>query len=292
MTDMKFLQDWSPLRTRYCSIEPFTMMALGTGLQAGGSIFSGIMGKSAAKKQAEAIRIAQDKAKGAVQKYTDLATGELRSFRERGDTAGGLLADLLSGKVDADSVIKASSLFKFQEQEGSTAINRELKARGLYGSGAGLESLRKFENQLVGEEGQRHYDRLFQLSEQGRMAGSQIAGLDSTAGATMADILMKGGVAQSNAIAAGDQAFTQGVTGAMNAVGEGGMQYMSYKMLQPFLAKLGGSKDSDYTEEQALGIQQEALGRGISFGAQTQRYQDIVDNAGMMEGVSWASNAF
>src|SRR5690606_33288180 len=157
-------------------------------------IFSGIMGKSAAKKHAEAIRIAQEKAKGAVQKYTDLATGELRSFRERGDTAGGLLADLLSGKVDADSAIKASSLFKFQEQEGSTAINRELKARGLYGSGAGLESLRKFENQLVGEEGQRQYDRLFQLSEQGRMAGSQIAGLDSTAGATIANIELQGGL--------------------------------------------------------------------------------------------------
>ena len=290
---MKFLQDWSPLRTRYCSIEPFTMMALGTGLQAGGSIFSGIMGKSAAKKRAEAIRIAQEKAKGAVQKYTDLATGELRSFRERGDTAGGLLADLLSGKVDADSVIKASSLFKFQQQEGSTAINRELKARGLYGSGAGLESLRKFENQLVGEEGQRHYDRLFQLSEQGRMAGSQIAGLDSTAGATIANIELQGGLSRGAALAQGDNAMAGGISGALNAVAGGGMQYMNYEMLKPILAKLGGGKGSDYTEEQALAIQQESLGRGLAFGAQNQWYQDQKDHAGMLaDGVSWTSSGF
>ena len=63
---MKFLQDWSPLRTRYCSIEPFTMMALGTGLQAGGLIFSGIMGKSAAKKQAGRFASRRIRQKGAV----------------------------------------------------------------------------------------------------------------------------------------------------------------------------------------------------------------------------------
>ena len=258
-------------------------------LQAGGSIFSGIMGKSAAKKQAEAIRIAQEKAKGAVQKYTDLATGELRSFRERGDTAGGLLADLLSGKVDADSVIKASSLFKFQEQEGSTAINRELKARGLYGSGAGLESLRKFENQLVGEEGQRHYDRLFQLSEQGRVAATTIAGNDIATGNMVANLEAQRG----GALAAGDQAIGQGISGALNAVAGGGMQYMNYEMLKPILAKMGGKKGTDYTEEEALAIQQESLGRGLAFGAQNQWYQDQKDHAGMLaDGVSWTSSGF
>lgn len=236
MSDLKFLQDYNPHRTRFCSVDPFTMIAGFETLQAGSSIFSGIMGKSSAKKQAEAIRIAQEKAKGAVEKYTDQAKGELRSFRERGDTAGGTLADLLAGRLDPDSVLKASSLFKFQEQEGSTAINRELKARGLYGSGAGLESLRKFENQLVGEEGQRQYDRLFQLSEQGRLAGAQIAGLDMTAGGAIADIEMKGGLSRAGTIAQGDNAFAQGISGAINAGASGLMNYMGYEMVSPTLA--------------------------------------------------------
>lgn len=264
---------------------PAFVLGGATALQAGSSIFSGIMGKSAAKKQAEAIRSAQQKA----EKYNDKAAGELRSFRERGDTAGGLLADLLTGKVDPDSVIKASSLFKFQQQEGSTAINRELKARGLYGSGAGLESLRKFENQLVGEEGQRHYDRLFQLSEQGRVAATTIAGNDIATGNTVANLEAQRG----GALAAGDQAIGHGISGALNAVAGGGMQYMNYKMMEPLLAKLGGSKGSDYTEDQALAIQQESLGRGLTYGAQNQWYQDQKDHAGMLaDGVSWTSSGF
>ncbi len=288
MTDMKTLREFNPQRARFCSIEPFTMMAGSTALEAGASIFSGIMGKSAAKKQAEAIRIAQEKARGAVEKYTAQAKGELRSFRERGDTAGTTLADLLSGKLDPNTVLKASSLFKCQEQEGSTAINRELKARGLYGSGAGLESLRKFENQLVGEEGQRQYDRLFQLSEQGRMAGAQIAGLDSVAGGQIAEIEMKGGVARGNAIAGGDQAFAQGISGAVNAVAGGGMQYMNYKMLEPILSRLGGSKGSDPNP----GDIQEALGNSIMTASSDQWYQSQINNVGMADGVTWASNPY
>lgn len=285
---MTFLREFNPQRSRFCSIEPITMLALGTAAQAGGSIFSGIMGKSAAKKQAEAIRIAQEKAKGAVEKYTDRAVGELRSFRERGDTAGGTLADLLSGKLDPDAVLKASSLFKFQEREGSTAINRELKARGLYGSGAGLESLRKFENQLVGEEGQRQYDRLFQLSEQGRMAGAQIAGLDSNAGAQIANIELQGGMARGGAIAQGDNAFAQGITGAVGAAANSGMQYMNYKMLEPILARLGGGKGSDLNP----GDVQEALGRSIQTAASEQWYEDQFSMAGMSGGVNWTSNPY
>jgi len=288
MIDMTFLREFNPQRSRFCSVDPFTMMAGSTALEAGSSIFSGIMGKSAAKKQAEAIRLAQEKARGAVEKYTDQAKGELRSFRERGDTAGGMLADLISGKLDPNAVLKASSLFKFQEQEGSTAINRELKARGLYGSGAGLESLRKFENQLVGEEGQRQYDRLFQLSEQGRMAGAQIAGLDSAAGGQIAEIEMKGGAARGNALAGGDQALTEGISGALKSVGSGGMQYMSYKMLEPILAKLGGSTDGPMGN----GVMQEALGNSIVSASSDQWHQSQINNAGMTEGVSWASNPY
>ena len=267
---------------------PAFVLGGATALQAGSSIFSGIMGKSAAKKQAEAIRIAQEKAKGAVEKYNDKAAGELRSFRERGDTAGGLLADLLTGRVDPDSVIKASSLFKFQEQEGSKAINRELKARGLYGSGAGLESLRKFENQLVGEEGQRQYDRLFQLSEQGRVAGAQIAGLDAQAGSSIANIELQGGMARGGALAQGDNAMAAGISGAINAVAGGGMQYMNYEMLKPILAKLGGSKDS----QQQPGDIQEALGRSIQTASSEQWYQDNFNMAGMSGPVNWASNPY
>ena len=125
------------------------------------------------------------------------------------------------------------------------------------------------------------------------MAGSQIAGLDSTAGATIANIELQGGLSRGAAIAQGDNAMAGGISGALNAVAGGGMQYMNYEMLKPILAKMGGKKSTDYTEEQALAIQQESLGRGLAFGAQNQWYQDQKDHAGMLaDGVSWTSSGF
>lgn len=267
---------------------PALAIAGGTALSAGGSIFSGIMGKSAAKKQADAIRAAQGKAEDAIRTFNTKAERNLDPWKSRGNDAGNTLSDLLAGKLDPDTVLKASSLFKFQEQEGSVGINRELKARGLYGSGAGLESLRKFENQLVGEEGQRQYDRLFQISEQGRGAAATMAANDVAAGNALANVAMQGGVAAGGAIAQGDNAFAQGIGGALNAVAGGGMQYMNYKMLEPILSKLGGGKGSDTNP----GDIQEALGRSIQTASSEQWYNDQFNNVGMSEGVTWASNGY
>lgn len=48
---------------------PAMFIAGSTALQMGGSIFSGLMGKSVAKKQEETIRIAQGEASGVAQQY-------------------------------------------------------------------------------------------------------------------------------------------------------------------------------------------------------------------------------
>lgn len=267
---------------------PAWMMAGGTALQAGGSIFSGIMGKKAATKQADAIKAGMNEAAKNVRAYGENANAKLEPWRTRGNEAGGTLSDLLAGRLDPNAVLKASSLFKFQEQEGSIGINRELKARGLYGSGAGLESLRKFENQLVGEEGQRQYDRLFQLSEQGRGTATTMASNDMNTGNALANINMQGGLQYGQAQAAGTNALAQGYGGAINAVAGGGMQYMNYKMLEPILSRLGGSKGSD----QNPGDIQEALGRSIQTASSEQWYNDQFNNVGMSEGVTWASNGY
>ena len=52
-----------------------------------------------------------------------------------------------------------SPLYGFQKELGERAINRQLSARGLYGSGAGLETLERFYNQLGAEETERQYTK-------------------------------------------------------------------------------------------------------------------------------------
>jgi hypothetical protein len=49
-----------------------------------------------------------------------------------------MLFDMMPGMVDMEKMVKESSRFQFQSELGSRNLNRELKARGLYGSGAGL----------------------------------------------------------------------------------------------------------------------------------------------------------
>jgi hypothetical protein len=265
---MKFLEDYAPRDKRFCSIVPL-LMAGGAVAGMGGSIFSGIMGKSAAKKQEESIRQAQEKATGAVQKYSDQAQGWLRSFRERGDTASQSIEDILAGKLNLDDMVQSSSLFKFQQQEGERGINRQLRARGMYGSGAGLETLARFESQLVGEEGERYMSRLFDMSKQGLSAGSQLSSQDMATGKTLADLFMRSGETIGQARAGGDLAMGQmgqGIAGAVQGGLTTGLQYhMMAPMIEAMTEKLnkGNGTGGSMADNGAL---QEALGRGIVAG--------------------------
>ncbi len=242
---------------------PAFMMAGSAALQIGGSVFSGIMGKSAAKKQAEAIQHAQNKAASTATQYNDRAQGWLRSFRERGDTAGQSIQDIMSGKMNLDDMVQSSSLFKFQQQEGERGINRQLRARGLYGSGAGLETLSRFESQLVGEEGERTMSRLFQLNNSGQQAANQLANNEMTTGRSLADIALNGGMAKANAGYAGDMSIA-GMGKSMFDAAAGGLNSgLQYKMYKPYLDKMAGMKPEPTADEIAAGEHQANLGRYI-----------------------------
>ena len=172
-------------------------------VQSIGSVLGGIFGSSAARKHAERIRLAGDEAEKSILKGIDVAnkkqeqmldrsTGYLSPFRDAGVQATNTLTDLLFGGGDVSDVLKASPLFNFQSELGSRNINRELAARGMYGSGAGLETLARFNNQLVGEEGERLFSRIFGLSQQGQSAATNMAGITATTGNALADRIFGG----------------------------------------------------------------------------------------------------
>lgn len=267
---MKFMQEFDPQRSRFCSVEPLTMglmMGGSAALQAGGSIFSGIMGKSAAKKQSEAIRRAQAAASGEAKEYGLKADRQLEPWRTRGNEAGATLADILQGKINLDDMVGQSSLFKFQQETGTRDINRQLKARGLYGSGAGLETLARFESQLLGEEGERTMGRLFQLSESGRAAATNMATNNMSTGNLLADIAMKGGLGQAQAGYQGDMAIA-GMGKSLFDIGASGLNsYMQYDMMKPVLDRMAGKTAQPTAAEISDGREQELLGRGIVAGS-------------------------
>lgn len=243
-----------------------------TALNMGGSIFGGLFGSSASKNQARALREAGEVAatdvigymRGAnkvAREFSDVARADLSPFRGYGVQAGDTLASMLFGGRNLDDVLKESSLFRFQSDLGSRNINRELSARGLYGSGAGLETLARFNNQLVAEEGQRFVDRLFNLTNLGANTASTMAqGALYTGDRISGNTLQAGSAAANyrfNALsgAAGAQADATRSIGQMgqslfNAAGNGLMQYGNFQLQKPILDSLigggmtGGSRSS------------------------------------------------
>ncbi len=243
---------------QFCSIEPVTMALLGAGgANIGGSIFGGLFGSSAEKKRAAAIREAGAQgSRDILQSVTDanklaeeklgVARGDLSPFRQFGVDAGNTLTSLLFGGGDVGAMLKASPLFNFQSELGSRNLNREFSARGLYGSGAGLEALARFNAQLVGEEGLRLTDRLFNLTNLGVGAASNMAGFTSNTGNLMADRLFTGGVNAANmrynsAVGAAQaQSNATRLLGDMgqnifNTVGQGLMQYGNFALNKPLI---------------------------------------------------------
>ena len=226
-----------------------------TALNMGGTIFGGLFGSSAEKKKAAAIEAAGRQGVADIQAATkagvaegnaklDMARGDLSPFRNIGVESGNTLADLIMGRKAPAGMLKASDLFNFQSELGSRNINRELAARGMYGSGAGLETLARFNDQLVGEEGQRLVDRLFNLTGVGANAAGASADITNRTGLTLADMIFKGGTAAAHlrydsAIgAAGARSNATRTLGSMgqsllDQVGGGLQQFGSYKMYKP-----------------------------------------------------------
>lgn len=232
-------------------------MAGGSALQMGGSVFGGLFGASSERKRAAAIReagsVGADEIRRAgkaantqIGTQLDVARGDLSPFRGFGVDAGNSLMSMLLGGRSPSQLLQESDLFKFQSDLGSRNINRELSARGLYGSGAGLETLARFNNQLVGEEGQRMVDRLFNLTNLGAGAASTMGQMTNNAGLQQGQNLFNSGVeaanlrynstvGAANAQAQGTKMLGQMGQSLFDQAGQGVMQYGNFMANKPFM---------------------------------------------------------
>lgn len=212
----------------------------GAALGAGGSIISGMFGASASKQQAAAIRYSADKGAETVLQMDKLARKDLAPFRQFGVDAGNQLMRLLLGNnSNVVDLTKASPLFQFQSELGMRNLNRELASRGLFGSGAGLETLQRFNNQLVGEEADRMFGRLFNVTSLGESAAARMGTNSLQAGQAAGNTYLQGGMAAAGAAAAGTRAMGQGIAGGLDALAGGFNQYAQYQMYKPLFDRLG-----------------------------------------------------
>lgn len=217
----------------------------GAALGAAGSIFGGIMGASGAQKSASAMEYAADQAASTALELNNRARADLAPFREMGLQTGNALRDLLLGGSSAAAVTQASPLFQFQSELGMRNLNRELASRGLFNSGAGLETLQRFNNQLVGEEADRLYTRLQNMTNMGQASAAGMATATNQAGANISNLQAQSGIAQGGAIANQYNAIGGAIQGGFNAMGNGLGSYAQYQMYQPLMQRLAGGGGQD-----------------------------------------------
>ena len=264
----------------------------------GGSIFGGIMGKKGADAQARQAATWTNSAlnsinsawgatnettlpfrtmgEASMQRLLEAPVGGNQSFTQPyadlGNSSAKTLQALLMGG-NVGQALQNSPMFQWQQEQGSRDINRELSARGMYGSGAGLEALSRFNAQLQAEEGDRLFNRLFGATQLGfdaaqvrvnqeqaglgrllgigqigaNMAGQQAQHYQNIAIA-QGNAKMGGGTQIGSAVNQGYQALGQMGQGITNSLSGALGQYGQYQMIQPLLSRLapGGGSEPSY----------------------------------------------
>lgn len=212
----------------------FAATAIGVG--AVGAVASGAIAAEGGRQQAGAIKDGQYLSRQTALELDAKARADMAPFRDLGLTAGNQLEQIISGNAKLDDLFKGSSLYDWQSEMGTRGINRQLKARGLYGSGAGLETLAMFEKGLVAEEGAKWWDKLFNTTALGSNAAARMATGTTQTGNTLANLATQSGIAQGGAVANQYNALAGGVQGVAGAAG----QYAQYQMYKPYLDRLAG----------------------------------------------------
>jgi hypothetical protein len=210
----------------------FAATAIGVGAAAG--IAGSMISAEGAREQAGAIVNGQLVGRQTALELDEKARQDMAPFRSLGLTAGNQIEQIIAGNAKLDDLFKGSSLYDWQSEMGTRGINRQLKARGLYNSGAGLETLAMFEKGLVAEEGAKWWDKLFNTTALGSNAAAKMATGTTQTGNTLASLATQSGIAQGGAIANQYNALA----GGMQGIGQAAGQYAQYKMYQPYLEKL------------------------------------------------------
>jgi len=205
-----------------------------------------MMGAAGAEKSASAMRHAADQAKQTALELDNRARADMSPFRELGIQSGNMLSQALAGNVSLDNLFKGSSLYDWESEMGSRNVDRQLKARGMYNSGAGLETLAMFEKGLVAEQGNAWWDKLFNTTALGENAAARMATGTTQTGSNVANLQAQSGIAQGaavqnqyNALGSIGTGVAHAAQGALNT----GVQYSLYK---PMLDNLGGRGGARY----------------------------------------------
>lgn len=193
-------------------------MGIETAVMAGGSILGGVLGKSNAKKAANAQVKVGEQALALQKQMYDQSRADLAPWREAGGTAiKGGLAMLMPGYD-----YTASPGYQFRLDEGNRAIENSAASKGMLMSGGTLKDIDRFSQGLAASDYNDQFNRMMAIAGGGQQAvntGVQ-AGQNYASGASAAlgDI----GQAKASGYAGQNQAVQGTLSNLFGIYGMGG----------------------------------------------------------------------
>lgn len=193
-------------------------VAAAVGVGAVGSILGGRSQKKAASAAADATKKAQKKAMAAYAPWQEAGVRALPEVeRLAGEDVPSKYLPYLEHYVTGEGEpfdITTSPAYQYQLEKGTEAIGKSLSARGMYGSGAGIQAETELAERLGAGESDKMYGRLMDLynigqrtsgekygrqmdiAKLGAGAAGGAAATATSGGARMADIQMQKGAGQ------------------------------------------------------------------------------------------------
>jgi hypothetical protein len=217
------------------------LIAAQAGAQGLGSIVSGLIMANAAGAAARKADNIANLQIAAAERAEARAVERLAPFREAGVEATGTLRDVFLGGAGAPSLsrfVEDSPMFNTLGELGERDINRQLSARGLFGSGAGLETLSDFRRKLLVDVAGQFLAGTTDLAQRGQAAAAGSANAAIATGSTTAGSLSDLGRTLTQSQLLQGEALGGAVKGGLGSVSFGAKSILEAQQFQNLLDRV------------------------------------------------------
>lgn len=191
-----------------------------------GTILGGLLGKNASEDAADAQMYATKQAIEAQERQYNQSREDLAPWREAGTNALAKLQTLMGTDGGPGGMLTPFSAegmtedpgYQFGLSEGNKAIERNMKARGMYNSGAALKGLQRFNQDYAGTKFNEAFNRdqinknqiynmLAGVSGSGQTSAGQVASMGMQSANNIGNYMLQGGNAKASGIVGGANAM-------------------------------------------------------------------------------------
>lgn len=192
------------------------MSWVATGVTVGGSILSGIMGSSSAKKAAKAQEQASQAAIAEQRRQYDQTRTDQMPWLLAGNSALNQLQQLNSGNFES---FQSSPDYAYARDQMQQGVERGAAARGGLYSGGSQVDLANAMNGIASQNYGNYYGRLAQLAGVGQSTATNLGSMGQAAASNIGNAQMAAGNARASGYTNSNNAWQSALSGISGGIG-------------------------------------------------------------------------